>query len=558
MKKIYAIILSFGLIIAPVQHAKAEEAEMSWGGVTNMVLGLSTGLLGSTVLLRCKLGGAQPSLWAYMVGSLAYITSELIGAQAHKAHINAIAVDLEEAKKKLQEGDSIQRLSLELQLNTQKENLAFVQKRKGWMYAVGVLYTLATTFAIMEAVAEAATLGVKNSFAGCIHKDLTWRPLRALLFMAFMPTSALSSGIQNGWVQGGIVLGSSLMFFKSVSDFMDKGLGPLIDHGIPRSITFGSFTLVSAATIIDLEITQGTIEKNIEDITKVLINQYEQNKKDGVITGPGAERVASGLSRNNSIKKLDGYYALSSAPCVSNSGGSISINSSNCKKPMKITRPNLSGSFSNNTLQSATAIGADYVNALAAGDMAKAEVLGGQLSNMAGRLKIIRDDAIKKYNQVAKEKNKKILDFDKEVKAFNESMSGNLSKSLASQGIDPQKLNKASSNSVNKPVASISAQPTPEVAAPEVPIENLASTPETPAEEVAQTPAPTLEESLENFESSESDISPEKQVSIFKQVSNRYILNYNRFFREEEPNPEATPGDGKAPVPQSPLTQPIK
>lgn len=531
-----------------------------------MVLGLSTGILGSTVLLRCKLGGAQPSLWAFMAGSLAYIFSEMAGANAHQAHLKAQAVELEEFKKKLQEGDSLQRVALEGQLQTEKNNLEFVKKRKGWMYAVGAIYALATTLAIIEATAEVATLGVKNSVAGCSSPDakVTWASglLRGSLIAAFMGASVNSSGVQSGWVSGGIGLGSALMLIKPVSEFMDKILGFLIDHGVSRSITFGSFMLVSAATIVDLEMTQNTIEKNIEDITTVLIAQYPTAPPSGVATGSGAEALGnnvSGVSSNYSLKKLDGFYAVAPVPCASNSGGSFSVNTSNCKKPLKVNRPNLNTGFSDNFLQGAVNTAGDFTEAVAAGNMARAEVLAGSLSNMAGRLKIERDNALKKFNQIAKQNKKKAIDFDKEVKAFNESMSGKLTKSLASQGIDPKSMMKASTGADKKPMAAVSPAATPVTGAPEVPVTDLAATAETPTEETASAPTPTLEESLEQFESNESDISPEKQVSIFKQVSNRYILNFNRFFKEETPVSEApVPSEPKDPAAQQPTTQPVK
>jgi hypothetical protein len=117
---------------------------------------------------------------------------------------------------------------------------------------------------------------------------------------------------------------------------------------------------------------------------------------------------------------------------------------------------------------------------------------------------------------------------------------------------------KASTGGDKKPLAAVSTGATPVAAAPEVPLEDLGTATQTPVEETVAAPAPTLEQSLQEFESNESDISPQKQVSIFKQVSNRYILNYNRFFREEEPTPEAPPVEVKVPVPEKAVTQPIK
>ena len=45
-------------------------------------------------------------------------------------------------------------------------------------------------------------------------------------------------------------------------------------------------------------------------------------------------------------------------------------------------------------------------------------------------------------------------------------------------------------------------------------------------------------QSLDDFESPEQDISKKSDVSIFKQLSNRYILNYTKIFdRRKEPVP---------------------
>lgn len=560
MKKIYAIILSFGLILAPVQHAKAE---MSWGGIPNMVMGISTGIIGSTVLVHCKMGAANPSLWAFMGGSLAFILAEISGANALQAHIKAETFNVDEAKAKLQEGDTAQRIALEQQLQSEKTKLEFVKKRKGWMYAVGVLYLAATTFAILEAAAVIATLGTYTGLGGCTgYKEITVLNgiLRSVVILAFTGGSLNSAGA-NGWVSlGGGVLGG-LMLITPVGKFMETVVGAALETAVGRSITFGVYTALTTAAIVDLEITQTKIEKNIDDINLVLSTQYPPPPGGGFQAGPGTESTENNVSTlggKNSLKKLDGFYAITPAACASNSDGSFSVNSGNCKKPMKITRPNLSGSLTSNTLQTTANMAADYTNALAAGNMARAEVLAGSLSNMAGRLKLEKDAALKKYNTLAKQNKKKTLDFDKEVKAMTASMSASLSKSLASQGIDPSNLNKASSGAEKKQAVSIAATPQPAVSSPEIPIEDLGTATETPAEETAEAPAPTLEESLENFESSESDISPQKQVSIFKQVSNRYILNYNRFFKEEESTPEAPPIETKAPIPESPVTQPVK
>jgi hypothetical protein len=563
MKKIYAIILSFGLILAPVHHAKAE---MSWGGIPNMVMGITIGVSGTSIIMLCSGAGMQPSLWAYMAGSIGYVVSEFAGGNALQAHIKAQAVDVEDLKKKAKNGE-LQLAALQTQLDNTNTQLDYVQKRKGWMYAIGAFFLIATTLAIIELTRE-TTLGVPSTAFCTRLKEAAWwnTGLRLLFAGAFMGASVKSSGAidtDSAWGIGGGVLAtlSPLLFLiEPVGKAMDVAMAWMVEHASGRIATFGAFSLLTTSIIVDLELIQSTLEQNAEDIQNVINEQFPTTLTE-IDTGPGPESVGGPISptgKGGSIKKLDGFYAIAPVPCASNSGGSFSMNTSNCKNPMKVKRPDLTGNFSNSFLQSAASLAGDYTDAVSAGNMGRAEVLGGKLANMAGRLKLERDNALKNYNKVAKEKKKKLIDFDKEVKAMTASMSANLSKSLASQGIDPKSMMKASTGGDKKPLAAVSTGATPVAAAPVVPLEDLGTTTQTPVEETVAAPAPTLEQSLQEFESNESDISPQKQVSIFKQVSNRYILNYNRFFREEEPTPVATPVEVKVPVPEKAVTQPAR
>jgi hypothetical protein len=51
---------------------------------------------------------------------------------------------------------------------------------------------------------------------------------------------------------------------------------------------------------------------------------------------------------------------------------------------------------------------------------------------------------------------------------------------------------------------------------------------------VAEGSTATLDQALNNFESTAQDISKKSDVSLFKQVSNRYLLNYTKIFREKK------------------------
>ena len=62
--------------------------------------------------------------------------------------------------------------------------------------------------------------------------------------------------------------------------------------------------------------------------------------------------------------------------------------------------------------------------------------------------------------------------------------------------------------------------------------------------EVVDTAVKTDEQSLDDFESTEQDVSKKSEVSIFKQLSNRYILNYTKIF-ERKKEPVAVPEEPK-------------
>ena len=525
-----------------------------------MVMGLSVGVVGSTVFSLCTAAHRLPSMWAFMAGSVAYITAEMLGANALQSHIKVQAADIEDLKEKAKNGE-LQLSALQSQLNSTNLQLEYVQKRKGWMYAVGAIYLIATAFAVYELTRTATVPVVDPGLAACVgfEKNKAFNSfIRKALAAAFMGGSVGSSGLVGGESSGIAKVGAGLlsltpflMMIEPVGNFMDRAIAPMVETPVARIWTFGAASALTASIIVDLQLTQNTLEQNAADIQKVIDEQFPTTNSE-IQTPDGPNSLngnTSAIAGAKSIKKLEGFYAVAPVPCASNSGGNFSVNSANCKKPLKVNRPNLNFGLTDNFLQSAVNTAGDYTEALASGNMARAEVLAGSLSNMAGRLKIERDNALKKYNQLAKQNNKKLIDFDKEVKAFTASMSGNLSKSLASQGIDTKNMMKASTGADKKPEASISAA-TPVSAAPEVPVADLATPSEAPTEETAAAPTPTLEESLENFETNESDISPEKQVSIFKQVSNRYILNYNRFFREEAPVVE--------PIKDESVTQPVK
>lgn len=75
----------------------------------------------------------------------------------------------------------------------------------------------------------------------------------------------------------------------------------------------------------------------------------------------------------------------------------------------------------------------------------------------------------------------------------------------------------------------------PAVAVPTDPLAGF-GTEETPVDDMSGVAAVKADQSLDEFESTVEDINKKPDVSIFKQLSNRYILNYTKMFdRKKEP-----------------------
>jgi hypothetical protein len=212
-----------------------------------------------------------------------------------------------------------------------------------------------------------------------------------------------------------------------------------------------------------------------------------------------------------------------------------------------------------NSLQTATNTAMDYSQAMIDGDFGKAEGMIGSLQANAVSANKIKDALLKKLNNHLVSQGKKPIDIDAEAKKQMDLMAA----SFAKQGIDMSK-GASGTSAINS--ASVSAAPAlspstekeniPEVAKEVVPetvkiesenvLEGVVDSGSDPDASAAESQTATLDESLHQFEASENDISKDTGVSIFKQVSNRYLLNYTKLFnRKKIDSPSAEPEPAK-------------
>lgn len=96
MKKLLAFTLSTSLTFMPaISYAQAS----SGANIAKMILTMSNGIVGASVLAKCKLGATQPSVLIYSAGGLTFVASEFFIGKAKTQATAEIAMDVD----KLQE-----------------------------------------------------------------------------------------------------------------------------------------------------------------------------------------------------------------------------------------------------------------------------------------------------------------------------------------------------------------------------------------------------------------------------------------------------------------------
>ena len=213
----------------------------------------------------------------------------------------------------------------------------------------------------------------------------------------------------------------------------------------------------------------------------------------------------------------------------------------------------------------------DLGQAIANGDMAAADVEAGKLSAMAGRIEAVKNNMMKKLNDDLKAQGKKPISIEDtlstQLSAFNKALnekkpgSGNYTMDdlgfgkgsnagkaevsapdLASTKDGTQDINPISAAPAGSETSTgmgtdfsqfenVSEDALSEDALGEYPFEN-------------QSVARLGNGSDDDKTASGEEISKERDVSIFKQVSNRYLLNYTKIFQRKEIKSPMTEAQG--------------
>lgn len=547
MKKLAVVLMSLHLILSPVALANGapscnseSKPESGMARIKEQVKTLAISSVGANILLSCTLGFNQPSLPVFAAGSVVHIAAEIFAGKKLNQDQQQSLEDIEAFKESMTEGGDLQKESIESMLKNENRNLDIVKKRLKWLKTVQTIYKLASVLALIELLREITSMGTWSSLAGC-------GPLGTAFGLTTSRAIIAAYTIQN-FKSGGSVVGGLLQSLLFLFVPIHGSLVPVLyNHAGARIATFGvtSFILVGD-TIKGLEKVKETTECRIAKL-EYLLSSFKSNSQSENELNEGSSGERTEVEKTDpkkfDLKKLPpGIKPVNI--CAGSKGATVG---DSCTTKVELKRPVFDANFKVPTLQSATNTATDLANAMAGGDIARAEVLGDGLLNSAGRIRQIEKDLKKQINEKLKEQGKSPIDFDKEfneratslVESFNEAAKkanlGTQSSAEASALGDDLK-GSTSLKGENAPVIN------PAVNIGEAPTNGPIFSESVSGEEAngidgAAPNDKNLEESLEEFESNESDISKESSVSIFKQLSNRYFLNYTKIFKRKEIDP---------------------
>lgn len=563
MKKLFAIILSFVLIIAPMPVAHAQG-----GGVASyakQILGMANGIIGGAILTKCRMGSMQTSLYIYMAGSLVFLAGEILGGKKKQKAVDDQSQNLDALNANMAEGGDYQMAAIDAQITDEKSTLEFIEKRRKWMMATKLIYTAAMIMAILEIwwrLPPPAGIS-KPDNAACTGPYVpSEKFLTKAVIMAY--SSLQSSGGQASL--GGMAMGMGMQVaMKSFTGAIEpaatvasKITVPLLDTAVGRVAFFGASAILVFVIDAGLKKEQDASKKKIADLEKVKAEFKKNSANDNALAEGDSPEDAAAAAAAAKLKEAErAKYALKALPkgtelakhCYSSGpGGAVDYSEAGCKNPIKLARPTFAGKFNIPSLTSTANSAADMANAVASGDLSRADIEAGNLATQAGRLDAVKNDMMKKLNDQLVKDGKKPIDINGELnrqvtelnKALNQANPGSGNYSLADVTGGEAGVSETSASKNLSDVTT--AGTTAEIALPaaeEGP--DLSGIGEGSSEATTETypdgNVASLDESLNQFESTESDISNERDVSIFKQVSNRYFLNYTKIFQRKEINP---------------------
>lgn len=565
MRKLFAILFSFQLMVTPVfanytlpgteksaaGNSAAQDAYLSKdnglgvGGTgskggfdfyTSQVLIVGTSAIGANIVTQCPKGLLLPSVASFMAGSLVHIMAEIIGAKAKNAKnqqkLKELKIKEDELVKK---GDVSQKEIMEQQIKEEEDTLAFIKNRKKWMIAVTTIYTAAAAFAFMEhnaGMAAAAAAGPAGpatyrmlTNAECVANPSTTIAAKALGLLVASGYGLLGNSGGNISQYGTRLTGT----LNVVIPTLGKAIVPAYNYPIPRMITFGVSAGLSAGVTAGFITRQSLAEKNISKLRDALnkFSSATENPNTGIKTGETDKDKADLIAtkKKYELKKL---VVDQNKNCFSKKENSWDHSPSACTNTVKLSKINV-GKFGLPAINNVSRLTTDLGNALAEGNEGKAGEIAGEIGAFAARVETEKATLKAEFDKAQKKENKP-TDLDKSIAAQVASLNSSLKDSGALKGLESTTSD--SKISKEEPLSEGFSTTNTVSSAPAIDIPGGDGSAAISTEDVTIEPLEekSADQSLDDFESPVQDVSKESEVSIFKQVSNRYILNYTKMF----------------------------
>jgi hypothetical protein len=540
MKKLFVILIALHLMILPMPaHA---------GGM-GQITGIGVASVGVALVAACPI--KSPSILLYMAGAAAYLMGEMAAAKQQKQQLK----NKEAETKKLEEdgkmGGETQLATMEAQLKSKQEELKLANSRKMWAMAAVAAITAAAVASAIEIPPFFPPLVCNSAVATGVGLPLGAGVVAAYEFIS-------GNGIMGALM--GAVAGAVAASSIGINAF--SGIGPT------RSIAMGAMAVLVGLSAMEAGKAAEKIQKDIDDLNKMIAEFKREtdgtgpNTEDttsgadgGVLAGTtsgstsgdsssGGSTSGSGPGISTPVTELPaGFEVTDSASCL-NSSQQLS---SNCSNPMTFTSPDLKMFGNQPDLQQVASKTAEFGNAAASGQIGKANVAAASLASMAGKM----SDLLKKNREAANKKlvasGKKAIDYDKQTQDVLNSMQAAYQKQTASQqpqlaayGLDKLSLDPAKDDKSGQKINAASttaaiAVPTSDANAAAAVAAGADAGAVTDPNALAkkapgESAATTLGKNLNDYESNAGDISGNKEETLWKQVSNRYLLNYSRLF----------------------------
>lgn len=599
MTKLLSIILSFTLIVSPMSFAQtevpSEPSQESSGcqsspddSYAKQIASMGMAAVGTGALLTCKMGSALPSVYIFMAGSLAYIASELMGGKAQQQDQKELAAKIKQWEEIKARGGEVQLETMKAALKNEKDTLAFLEKRNTWMKAIAAIFITAAGMALVE----------ETELMAWIASPVKWPMWPPMKFGACTPEGTIAQGMAvKAALAGAYSFGISasqcgMKKYATMGVAMGvsvTALGPIVSTALNTPMTRKALFIAEAAAVTmvaaDVSSKSGKVKESITKLES-LVSQFQANTQvtteltpgttsgstsgatsgsnsGGGSTTGGRGGITGGSAGGSTSGFAGGDYDVTTLPdsetrlgrhCWSQNQNTVDYNT-NCETPVTLNVPKTDMKWTIPTLNSASNSAKEMAQAIASGDMSRADVVARSLAGQASTLNDIVKSQEANINKARLARGEKAIDFDKAVKDQVASMEAAINAEAKKSGTNMPLLgnDEASSLADSSKTNSLqvnTAESDESVSVPQnIPTdgseENVIS--EGLMNEGSMTSGNKLSsnslsnEDGKNSSNKNNDISEDDDVSLFKQLSNRYQSNYGHFFKRRDLPAENAP-----------------